>query len=250
MNRTRRGGAHNFKVWTFSQCHNEAEIIPFFLRHYGLVAERIVVWDDKSNDGSRELLARHPKVDLRDWPFNDKANDFNYASFAHQAYKEARGKADWVMWVDLDEFIYSPNLFRVFDACCHLGYNILTSEGYNMVNDGLPEDDGYSQIWELAPNGIHAPVYGKAVVFQPQIEIAWCLGKHQIESTNGKQTQRNLIKLLHYRYLGYEYTKRRNARNWERAASKGHAWSSDPNYTGEHSAEWAGKVLKEAFPIV
>ena len=50
-----------------------------------------------------------------------------------------------------------------------------------------------------------------------------------------------LLHLLHFRYMGYAYTKARNDKNWENSPDKGTAHTCDPNYTGAHSAHSAGE---------
>ena len=57
---------------------NERRMLPFFLDYYGAWVDRIVVFDDASDDGTAEALARHPKVDLR--PFPPKGDSFVLAA--------------------------------------------------------------------------------------------------------------------------------------------------------------------------
>jgi hypothetical protein len=67
-------------------------------------------------------------------------------------------------------------------------------------------------------------------------------------------TREPKLKLLHYRYLGYEYTRMKNAKNYERCGlkngDKGAAWSCAPGYNGEHSPIWAKKAIQNAINVV
>ena len=238
-------------IWTFSLCRNEADIIPFFLRHYGSFVDQINVWDDGSTDGSRELLSAHPKVKLHEWPGGNGIDEDAFLAFAYATYPQACGFADWAMWVDMDEFIYHPRIREILEI--ERGqFDVLPTEGFNMMNRGLPEDDG-RQIWECVRTGVPAPVYGKPVVFNPCRTIRWNRGKHDLEGEFKVHPER-LLKLLHYRYLGFDYTLAKNQRNFDRVdligGDKGPAWSCSPEWKGQHSPEWAESALKLAKPVI
>jgi hypothetical protein len=238
------------KIWVFSVCYNEEAILPFWLRHYGSFAERILVWDDKSTDSSRSILKTHPKVSLQDWPWNTGIDEDRFLKFAVETYKQARGQADWVMWVDCDELIYHPDMPALLTASV---YEVLPTTGFNMVGDGLPQDDG-RQLWEQMPLGVAAPVYSKPVVFMPRVDISWNRGKHAMVSCNGRVAPDAPLKLLHYRYLGHNFTTTRNAKNYQRCGlatgDKSAAWSCAPGWQGEHSPQWSEKAKEKAFNVI
>ena len=105
------------KIIVFAMNRNNAELIPFFLRHYGSFADEISVWDDKSSDGSQDLLRAHPKVLLRDWPYDTGIDEDQFLKHAYEWYPKAHPKFDWVMYVDMDEFIYSKNIMKTLEEC-------------------------------------------------------------------------------------------------------------------------------------
>ena len=241
------------KIFVFSLCRNEADILPFYLRHYSAFADRIFVWDDQSTDGSRELLLANPKVTLNDWSHDSGIDEDLFLQFAYATYPLARGQADWVIWVDCDEFIYDPDLEGVLREAQEQQYEVVQTVGFNMAGDGLPADDG-RQIWEILVNGVSAPVYSKPVVFRPECEIRWNRGKHDLEQCNVRLSPLPMLKLLHYRYLGAEYTRRKNLKNYDRVGlktgDKSHGWSCSPDWKGDHSPEWAEAIKAKAYPVV
>lgn len=236
------------KIWVYCVCFNERDMAPFFMRHYNQFADRITFYDDHSTDGTREFLGKFPNVVIRDCPWIGIEEDA-CLKLSTSAYKEARGEADWIMWVDMDEFVYDLNVPSILERC--LEYDVVNSFGFNMAHEGMPEDDGISQIWEIEKRGVLAPCYGKPVVFKPGVDIGWIRGKHKLENVQGlKSTPTPMLKILHYRYMGYNYTKNRNARNYDRCVFKGVAWSCLPTFTGDHSPEYARKILEVAKEVI
>ncbi len=244
------------KVWIFSAIRDEVYMVNFFLRHYEKFADEIHVFDDGSTDGTLEILRAHPKVTVH--PINmGGLDEAKMLALAYENYPMARGKADYVMWVDMDEFIYHPRMIEALEYHAAFGCEVIRPLGFNMMG-AVPVDDGHSQIWELLRTGIRAEVYSKPVVFNPAITIRWSHGKHKLESrvlSPILQPDPNFpspfrLKLLHYRYLTEEYTRQRSARQFERSVSKGSAWGCSPEYQGEHSPGWVTRSLPYIYDVV
>lgn len=243
------------KVIVFMLNFNNADVLPFTLRHYSTFADEISVWDDQSTDGSRHILRSHDKVLMREWPYDTGIDEDRFLAHACEWYPKAHPAFDWAMWVDPDEFIYAPDVRKVLEE--NSQYDVITTLGYNMTGNGLPKDDGHSQIYELNPNGIHAPVYSKPVVFRPSAYVRWNRGKHALQDCNPKVTPVAQFKLLHYRYMGKYYTKKRNTKNYGRCGlkngDKNAAWSCSPSYDGkdkEHSPTWAESIKNAGVNVL
>lgn len=244
------------KIIVFVITYNCRDTLPFFLRHYETFADEISAWDDHSTDGTREMLNAHPKVLVREWPHRTGIDEDLFLAHWQEWYPRTRGMFDWVMIVDPDEFLYSPFIKSLLEREMDIGTEVIRSTGFNMVGDGLPKDDG-RQIYEINPMGVHAPVYSKSVVFRPEIRINWNRGKHALEHCNPVLSEEPWLKLLHYRYMGAEYTRAKNAKNYGRCGlltgDKGAAWSCSPGYDGpdkEHSPQWAEEAKKKAFNVL
>jgi len=237
------------KIWVFTICHNEAQMAPWFLRHYGSFADRILVWDDQSTDGTREILKAHPSVTLFDCPWQG-LNEDKALHLAYDVYPSARGKTDWCIWVDMDEFVHSLVLMNTLRYGAMFG--VLRPKGYNMVSEGLPIN-GYEhkQIYDHIKTGVEAPLYSKPVIFKPEETVRWVRGKHFCEPDAARGEMFPELRLLHYRYLGAEFTRLKNAKNYERLGNdKGVGWTCDPTYKGEGSPEWAGTLKNLAFHVL
>jgi hypothetical protein len=53
------------QIELYSITWNERRMLPFFLDYYGPWVERFAIFDDQSDDGTAETLARYPKVHLQ-----------------------------------------------------------------------------------------------------------------------------------------------------------------------------------------
>lgn len=245
------------RIWVFGHMRNEARLLPFWLRHYAAFADQIHVYDDNSTDGSPELVAQHDKAFFHNAGVQGLKED-ELLNLAYRVYPTARGSADFVIWTDIDEFIFHPRIKEALAWHKENGHDVVRTLGFNMMGTPLPENDGTTQLTDIYRTGVRAPVYSKSVIFNPDIDIRWSLGKHfvyekgvrvsPIEDEYAHSPHRP--KLLHYRYLTPEYCRERNARQYERSVDKGAAWSNSPDHRGEHSPEWVERTMYFARDVV
>jgi hypothetical protein len=230
-------------VWIFTVCWNEAVMMPWFLRWYSSFAEQIIVWDEFSTDGTRDIVKTCPKAELRDWPYHGlDDNKFTFA--VNNWYKEARLRADWVMWPDVDEILYHP------DPRKHLAeshYACIPARGYAMISEaGPPYPTETGQIFDHVNMGVPQENYNKWLIWRPQCEVIHGIGRHDVPRVNGPISGEMDWKLLHYHYFGTRYTRARNARNYERAVDKKFAWNYAPAAAGHRGTpEWVESMISE-----
>lgn len=231
------------------------EVVPFFLRHYETFAGKIIVWDDSSKDGTRELLSNHPLVDLRDWTKESGIHEDVFLQHWQEEYPELRDSFDWVMIPDSDEFLLPMPGRTMRETLNHAElWDVIPAIGFNLVGPCFPKDDG-RQIYEINPMGVHAPTYNKPICFKPWADIKWTRGRHKLENCS-PWIAPTMLKLLHARYFGRDYTRKRNAKNYERLGDdKGAGWTCAPDYDGfdhqhEGSPEWSEFARTVAFNVV
>lgn len=232
---------------------NESLMIRYFMRHYSSFCERIVVYDDRSEDDTADF-ARSAGAEVRPCPYQG-LDDIEAVALAQRTYPEARGQADWVMWVDADEFVYHPQLTERLAALKSTGITVPLIAGYSMVADEPPSGDG--QIYDEIRKGFPDPSYTKSCVFDPAINISWSTGRHEAYILDGTQVSVNEddpIKLLHFRYLGAEWHIRRNVANYASLnlenKSRSHGREVYPGYEGPHSPDWYAEQVANAREVI
>lgn len=202
------------KVDVYSIMRDEIVILPYFLRHYETIADRIFVWDDGSVDGTREMLEAHPKVTIL--PCNlGRSDDVYFIEHLWPQYKQfSRGKADWVICADADEFVYHPDLFERLAYFDTNNVKIIRLCGILMYSEKMPTTSG--QIYEEIKHGWIDRWYRKAILFTPDVDMNWAVGRHHCKIPDGVKCMRGTgINLLHYRHLGEQYFLDRCQKNAE-----------------------------------
>jgi glycosyltransferase involved in cell wall biosynthesis len=228
-------------AWVYTVARNESLMMPYLLRHYATFCDRMVVYDDKSDDGTPDH-ARAGGAEVRPYPF-EGLDDIEFVGLANAVYIEARGQADWIIWVDADEFLYHPRgmLQRLLELK-EAGITLPKVQGYGMIADAPPTTR--YQIYDEINVGFEHHRYSKPCILNPILGIRWEVGKHDIKVFgNGATTNTDdPLRLLHYRYLGREYHEARNAKNWERISKQNIAYrlgyETAPGWQGEYSANW------------
>ena len=145
-------------------------------------------------------------------PSPDEIHEDYYLSIKNHAYQECREQADFVIVVDIDEFVYHPFLLDLLRRYRASGIPLSNRRVQHVertlsgrrrghlraVRHGVPDDvdmDGYLNA------------YGKRCVFHPSIDINYEPGCHECSPQGEvRRSETAEIKLLHYKYLGLDYT--------------------------------------------
>lgn len=189
-------------------CFNEAEILPYALRHYALFCDKIVLHDAFSTDNSRDI-ARKYGAEVRDWHCQG-VNDLIAKKTKEDAIMAC--KADWCITVDADELIYFPeghyHTLSVYETD---GVAIVKTKGFEMLSDEFPttEQQLYDQVKHGAPDQkwcgkpvLVAPGRLRSITFGAGCHQAWATLKDGSKWENLQQPNDPPTYLLHCHHLG------------------------------------------------
>lgn len=212
MNTGRDGVGSMPRVHVHATCWNEERMLPFFLRHYEPIAERIFIYDDGSTDRSREILERCPRVTIE--PIHCAGASYVEAlqDLYNNCWKRSRGHADWVIVCNVDEHFHHPSgLAAYLSGCQTAGVTLIPSRGYEMVATRFPPSD--VQLSSAIRRGMSSWAHRKTTIFAPDAidETHFGVGRHTIQPV-GRVTLPEAceLRMLHYKYLGFRYLRERH----------------------------------------
>lgn len=200
------------KIKVIALCYNEEKMIPFFLRHYSTFCDKIVIYDNFSTDRSKDILSKNSKVDIVQWNSDGRLEDKKYLEIKNTSWMGDKKEWDWVIVCDMDEFIYHPNILEVLQKYKFSRITFPRIDGYQMVNEGFPADDGKTQIYDIVKTGFHDENYAKRAIFNPKSisSINYLPGAHLCKPRGiVKQSPEPELKLLHYKFFGHKHWKER-----------------------------------------
>lgn len=185
------------KIEVIAICWNEIELVPFFVRHYRQFCDKLIVYDNKSTDGT-DIALKKLGCEVR--YFGDgELDDREYLKIKNHAWKGC--EADYVIVCDFDEFLYHEDLKNYLQWQKDKKVNIFETQGIDVFSRHMPLPG--SNITEIN-SGLQSPAYSKRIIFSPEIDnINFDYGCHK-STPQGKlvwDRSRNL-KVLHYRNIG------------------------------------------------
>jgi glycosyltransferase involved in cell wall biosynthesis len=228
------------KIWAYVTVWNEERMLPYYLRHYSSFCERIIVLDNESTDNTVTLCREWDNVEVRTYSTGETFDDYVHLDLKHKCIEEAKGKADYIIVSDCDEFIIHPNIIEFLQQS---NSPVIFPAGFQMVSQSFPESHG--QIYDEIGHGTPDPWYSKPILINPNLieSLEWIEGCHEIElnsKLNGDivhpvpveirpvgewnghpwgrwkmqfevlETFNDFpIKLLHYKFMGKEYVEER-----------------------------------------
>jgi len=125
------------KVCWITLCYNEMDILPFVSGYWERIADKVVVFDNGSIDGSIEYLKSLPYVELRHFD-SDGHNDVIHKQVKEQAYLEYKDQYDIIIISDMDEVFYFNDFKAVSEGFVNGGYNVLITPIFSLCEDSKP----------------------------------------------------------------------------------------------------------------
>lgn len=221
-------GADEAVIYVVAVCFNEARILPYFLDHYikFLGAKKVVLHDGGSTDGTAEIAARYPEVELV-VKVSEKLDDRELMAIRNEEWKKYRDQCDWMIVCDVDEFLYHPRLRAQLAEFKRDGVTLPMVEGFEMRCKVTPPYQPGRYLWEINQAGQPNPQYSnKNLIFDPRIDINYNLGCHSCSPTGPvKRSEGYVFKMLHYCMLSHEAVVQKSMRSAARLSD----WNKETN---------------------
>jgi hypothetical protein len=197
---------------------NEMRMLPFFFRHYEPFVDKIVFYDDGSTDGTLDLLAAKPNVEVRSFPMpHPESFSLSVQAWRNQCWKESRGQADWVIVTEIDEHLHHSDIAGYLRQCWIQGVTYIPALGYDMVIETFP--GAGEHLAHTRTIGAPKHPYSKLRIFDPSAidEVNFGIGGHTA-APSGRLVlpETDEILLLNYKHLGADYVLPRHASLAER----------------------------------
>jgi FkbM family methyltransferase len=196
----------------YTLCWNDKRMLPHFFRHYSPLVDRFFIFDNGSTDGSVETLAGDERVRLSHFRTHSESFADTELQLSEEIWKNSRGSADWVLFVDMDEHLYHEDLPSYLRLCQERSVTAIKALGYEMVADTFP--DTTQRLCDIVTHGVRYPDYDKLVLFDPSAitRTNFAHGRH-FASPEGRVEWPALaeVLLLHFKKLGLEYEVFRSA---------------------------------------
>ena len=237
------------QIHLYTLSWNEAEILPFFFRHYDRFVDRYYFFDDGSDDGTLEMLEAHPRVEVRKLERAFPSFLLSATHVRNNAWKASRGAADWVIATDVDEHLHHEDIRAYLAACKAKGVTWLPALGYQMITERFPEEGAL--LCRDHRMGVPYRLLDKIAVFDPAAiaETNFVPGRHFADpSGRVRYDDRDELMNLHYKYLGAEFVTERYAQllarlgNDEGDESAANHWSLHARQVDSWMRDWADKA--------
>lgn len=242
------------RITLYTFLYNEEEILPYFLKHYSTMVDKIVVYDNKSTDNSIQILKdwKDCEIELREYDTNDQLDELSLLDLKNNCWKD--DKSDYIIVCDVDELLYHTNFKEFIKKNSMVDY--FTPSGYHMIGDEIPTD--YTkQIYDIIQYGTEDVNYGKNILFKRSnvLETYYAPGAH-LSSFKGTGRLINCttdqLKLLHYKWLSPDYVIKKYLHYQERRSehSKEMGWGIHYELTPDQIVEKYNELKNNSFLII
>jgi len=206
------------KIDVYTICWNEEKFLPYFLNYYANIVkvDAIYVYDNQSSDDSQKIISTFNNTTIVEYDTGGHINDDVYLKIKNEEWKKYSTDADWIIVVDIDEILYSPNGLRnTLEQLTNEEQDVIKMEGYQMYSLEFPDTITYNPL-EVSTNGVRDVEFDKCSIFNPRTldEIGYCPGCHKsIPKLKRKGKRVNIcdysgIRMFHYKFVfGEEFLK-------------------------------------------
>ena len=237
-------GIHRPIVHYYAVCWNEEKMLPFMFDYYTRFTDRFTIYDNYSTEKSEAIVNDHPHASIIKFQ-TDGFNDNAHNDIKNNCWKRSRGKADYVIVCDIDEFLYHEHLSDFLHNSNSDHYSIFRTTGYHMYSSSYPEHEDHKALTDVIKHGVPDFYFDKQIIFDPHriVEINYEIGAHKAHPwgiVKEKDTH-GALKMLHYKNLSVEHLLARSAQYANRLSKV-----NIDNGWGEHNLK-KEQEIRESF---
>ena len=208
-----------------SMWYNEAFLAPLFFDHYRFADRILLLLDRDTTDGTRREIAlaqsaAKPKIEVLEVGSGDGMDDVYKRDVLNEAYR--RSRADWVIMVDADEFVFVDPLGKdtVPAVLAREQDNVLVVDYWAVFRHVSEQDIDRAKpallqrrhgIKEGVPE--HRELYQKPAVARPGAIAGWDYGIHKIAPLPSTCVSRTMLMGAHWWLPDYAFAVQRMLRN-------------------------------------
>lgn len=218
-------------------------MLPFMFQHYEPFVDRFFIYDNYSDDQSEDIIRSHRNTMVKKYSMGGQIDDFVYLDIKNNCWKKSRGKADFVIVCDTDEFLYHKDILIALQDIKKNKYSIVKPSGYNMYCDAYPTYDADRPLTEQVRRGIRVPFFDKCILFDPHavVEMNYLPGAHEcLPWGRIKISSNSGFMLLHFKYFGVEWLVERH-RQYAQRLSK----TNIDHKLGEEYVKKESEIIEE-----
>lgn len=245
------------RILLITLCYNEEYLLHPFINYYQQYCDKLLFIDGGSTDNSKQIIESYEKCQY----IRDEANDANESVFLkikNHLWKDYRNDYDYVIIVDVDEFLYYPTgIFGLIEDMEKSSCSIIQPNGFSMVERyrNVPVYDYKFEHKFVYTKGIEDNNYNKNCLFNiKDIEdINFHPGAHFSTPTgNIRHFIHKDLKLLHYKYIGLEEFLERVKINRERLSeeNKKNGWGYHNLASDSEHKAYFEEILLKAKEVV
>ena len=214
----------------YALCWNEMFILPHFFEHYKW-ADRIVIYDNESDDGSQEFIRKQKNTELRIYKTLEGCQDnLSMIKIKNTCWKG--DPSDFVVVCDMDEFLIDHE-----KAVSYAGNQVVFDcLWWEMVSEEVPENFN-SITMKFNPTRLGS----KALCFNPRIEaINYQPGAHLCRPVPNNRIA-GVLSYNHYSALAEDYFVKRWSRYRSRTSDR------DKKYGYGHHYFFSDDKIRELY---
>lgn len=191
-------------VHYYAVCWNEERMLPFMFQYYERFVDHFTIYDNYSDDNSEDIIRSQKNTEIIKFK-TEGFNDHVHLQIKDNCWKRSRGKADYVIVCDTDEFFFHPDINGLLERMYKNRTTITYPSGYDMFCEESPQYDPRHLITEIVRTGVASKKYSKTILFNPNYiaEINYEAGCHFCHPVGCvKPADDTEIKMLHYKNIG------------------------------------------------